>query len=136
MDDESLVLYLGSNNIIKLTKPGQKDAGGVFQATIWVDRSVFIEFQTTRGSTSDGELAAGPAVPAVSYVHVLFPATELIQTSAAQPFELIGLWQMVRQGDSHCHLWLLSALLNEHAHNLLSVLSSVPCSWCIHHQLD
>lgn len=54
LDDEVLVLYLGPNNIVKLTKPSSGDPGGVFQATIWVDRSIFVEFQTTRGSTSAG----------------------------------------------------------------------------------
>lgn len=58
LHDESLMLYLGPNNIIRLEKPGKEDSGGVFQSTIWVERSIFVEFQTTSESTSAGEWAS------------------------------------------------------------------------------
>ncbi|WIA41933.1 hypothetical protein OEZ86_009244 [Tetradesmus obliquus] len=53
LDDESITLYLAPDNVIQLRQPKQPEIGGVFTTTVWVERSIFIEFQTTRKSTSE-----------------------------------------------------------------------------------
>jgi hypothetical protein len=56
LPDESITLYLAPSNVIQLRRPEKADKGGIFQTTVWVERSIFVEFQTTRNSTSDGRL--------------------------------------------------------------------------------
>jgi hypothetical protein len=55
LPDESITLYLAPSNVIQLRRPLQPERGGIFQTSVWVERSIFVEFQTTRTSTSDGE---------------------------------------------------------------------------------
>ncbi|KAF6259952.1 hypothetical protein COO60DRAFT_947623 [Scenedesmus sp. NREL 46B-D3] len=52
LPDESVTLYLAPSNVIQLRRPKEPEVGGVFQTTVWVERSIFVEFQTTRNSTS------------------------------------------------------------------------------------
>lgn len=52
LPDESIVLELAPNNIIRLRAP--EGPGAVFQASVWVERSILVSFQTTRLSTDRG----------------------------------------------------------------------------------
>jgi hypothetical protein len=57
LPDESITLVLGPSNIIQLTRPADTP-GAVYQASLWIERSILVAFQTTRSSTSRGERAA------------------------------------------------------------------------------
>lgn len=60
LDDESVTLYLGPSDVIRLQQPSNPGAGGgVFRTTAVIDRSVFVEFQTTRHSTHEGRVLNG-----------------------------------------------------------------------------
>jgi hypothetical protein len=60
LGDESITLYLAPSNVIQLRRPELPEKGGVFRTTVWVERSIFVEFQTTRNSTSEGRLVLEP----------------------------------------------------------------------------
>jgi hypothetical protein len=53
LPDESIVLELAPNNIIRLRAP-DGGPGAVFQASVWVEHSILVSFQTTRRSTDRG----------------------------------------------------------------------------------
>lgn len=55
LPDESIILELAPNNVVKLTPP-EGGPGAVFQASIWVEHSILVSFQSTRASTSKGRL--------------------------------------------------------------------------------
>jgi hypothetical protein len=55
LPDESVTLYLSPDNVVRLERPADSSKGGRFEVSAWVDHSVFVEFQTTRTSTFDGE---------------------------------------------------------------------------------
>jgi hypothetical protein len=54
LEDESVTLYLAPSNVIQLRRPDNPEVGGLFQTSVWVERSIFVELQTTRKSTSEG----------------------------------------------------------------------------------
>jgi hypothetical protein len=53
MSDEFITLELAPNNIIRLNSP-DGGPGAVFQASVWVEHSILVSFQTTRLSTEKG----------------------------------------------------------------------------------
>lgn len=53
LPDEAIILELAPNNVIRLKAP-ENGPGAVFQASVWVERSILISFVTTRTSTSKG----------------------------------------------------------------------------------
>lgn len=57
MPDESITLELAPNNIIRLNSP-EGGPGAVFQASVWVEHSILVSFQTTRLSTEKGVSSA------------------------------------------------------------------------------
>lgn len=59
LPDESITLELAPNNIVRLTPPADGSPGAVFQASVWVEHSILVSFQTTRTSTSKGEWPQG-----------------------------------------------------------------------------
>jgi len=79
LPDESITLELAPNNIVRLTPPADEGPGAVFQASVWVEHSILVSFQTTRTSTSKGErpkggqagTGQGPCQPAVMPCHCL-----------------------------------------------------------------
>jgi hypothetical protein len=51
LPDEAIMLVLGPNNIIRLG-PTPEGGGAMYQASLWVERSILVAFQTTASNTS------------------------------------------------------------------------------------
>ncbi|KAF8058357.1 gol [Scenedesmus sp. PABB004] len=89
LPDEALTLHLGPNNVVQLRRPASPGAGGVFSARLWVERSVFVEFETTRTSTAavgDFSVAwtsAGPAPRGPPRARVMVVALSCVSAAAA-----------------------------------------------------
>lgn len=70
LPDESIILELAPNNVIRLNAPTDGSPGAVFQASVWVEDSILVSFRTTRLSTDKGGPTHTPLL-----AHACMPAS-------------------------------------------------------------
>jgi len=96
LPDEAVTLYLSPENVIRLQTGEDDNQGGVFEAEVWVDHSIFVEFQTTKSSTSAGREPEGVWCATSCHQQWPFLRISLLQCTRSASQQ----WQRTKQQSS------------------------------------